>query len=142
MAQCVKKIKVLFFAKSSSSHNSDIFVKAKRVSLFWEMSLFGVSLLWVGTVLYIHVTSLILIEFGTGEFIQKTDYINFLLRLWHEDKNFHIIQEILKMPFFIFRMIFRKIIVQEFFFRDVKIFFLIAFFRSWLFYKINVRNNF
>ena len=40
-----------FFAKSSSSQNSDIFDMAKRVWLFWEMSLFGVVLLWVGTVL-------------------------------------------------------------------------------------------
>ena len=49
-AQCLKKINV-FFPKSSSCQNSDIFVNAKRVSLFWKMSLFWVSLFWVGTVL-------------------------------------------------------------------------------------------
>ena len=41
----------IFSAKSSSSQNSDIFVKAKRVSLFWEISLSKVSLLWVGKVI-------------------------------------------------------------------------------------------
>ena len=44
----------IFFAESSSSPNSDIFVKAKRVSLFREMSLIGVSLFWLGTVFLLY----------------------------------------------------------------------------------------
>ena len=44
----------IFFAESSSSQNSDIFVKAKRVSLFRKMSLFGVSLFWMSTVFLLY----------------------------------------------------------------------------------------
>ena len=34
-----------FFSRNPPSQNSDILVRAKRVLLFWEMPLFGVSLL-------------------------------------------------------------------------------------------------
>ena len=36
----------------SFPNNNDIFVRAKRVSLFWKLSIFEVSLLWGSTVLF------------------------------------------------------------------------------------------
>ena len=46
-----RKSMYLYFAKSSFSQHSEIFVRAKRVSLFLERSLFWVLLLWVTTVI-------------------------------------------------------------------------------------------